>query len=83
MEGSGWSAESPPVYFVTFHASSFLRGHGLEKLQKKVRGFSAGLGIRSLVYRANRWFFDKTEQIALLLFLKERKERIPNPVNLT
>ena len=30
-----------------------------------------GLGIRSLVFRANRSFFDKKEQIAPLLFLKE------------
>ena len=30
-----------------------------------------GLGIRSLVFRANRSFFDKKEQIAPSLFLKE------------
>ena len=57
--------------------------HRMHAPGKITAPISAGLGIRSLVYRANRWFFDKTEQIALLLFLKERKERIPNPVNLT
>ena len=35
-----------------------------------VRQTIAGLGIRSLVFRANCLFFDKKEQIALSLFLK-------------